>query len=130
MRTTSLASKRFSARTRCPSASRAGWSRPTSDLKFLTRGGGLIYFLDGPADADNLAGLEKILGTNTLPIRISRRMVAAHVRSEIPDTRRRPYLLSRRACGCGQPRWPRKDSRHEHAAHPHLAPDGRGQRQI
>ncbi len=64
--------------------------------KFLTRGGGLIYFLDGPADADNLAALEKILGADTLPIRISRRIVAANINADAQQIARgdfdSPYL--------------------------------------
>jgi hypothetical protein len=47
--------------------------------KFLLQGGGLIYFLDGQADAENLAALEKILGAGSLPMRLSRRMVASNV---------------------------------------------------
>jgi hypothetical protein len=47
--------------------------------KFVFRGGGLVYFLDGPADAENLAGLEKVIGTNALPMRLSRRNVATNV---------------------------------------------------
>jgi hypothetical protein len=47
--------------------------------KFLFQSGGLIYFLDGPADAENLAALEKILGPNTMPVRLSRRMIATNV---------------------------------------------------
>jgi len=47
--------------------------------KFLFRGGGLIYFLDGEADAENLPALEKVLGPNTMPMRLSRRIVATNV---------------------------------------------------
>jgi hypothetical protein len=47
--------------------------------KFLFQGGGLIYFLDGPADAENLAGLEKITGPDTMPLRLARRSVATNV---------------------------------------------------
>jgi Aerotolerance regulator N-terminal/von Willebrand factor type A domain len=47
--------------------------------KFVTQGGGLIYFLDGPADADNLAALEHILGPGTMPLRLSRRVIASNV---------------------------------------------------
>lgn len=47
--------------------------------KFLLQGGGLIYFLDGPDDAENLTALENIFGPNTLPMRLSQRMVAANV---------------------------------------------------
>jgi hypothetical protein len=47
--------------------------------KFLLRGGGLVYFLDGPDDEENLASLEKIFGPDTLPIRLARRMIASNV---------------------------------------------------
>ena len=47
--------------------------------QFLFQNGGLVYFLDGPADAENLAALEKIIGPNTLPLRLSRRIVATNV---------------------------------------------------
>jgi hypothetical protein len=47
--------------------------------KFLFRGGGLVWFLDGPADAENLAALEKITGANSLPLRLSRRNIATNV---------------------------------------------------
>ncbi len=46
--------------------------------KFLFQGGGLIYFLDGPADPDNLSSLEKIFGPGTMPLRLSRRIVATN----------------------------------------------------
>jgi hypothetical protein len=48
-------------------------------VKFLFRGGGLVYFLDGAADAENLAALERITGPNTLPLRLSRRNIATNV---------------------------------------------------
>jgi hypothetical protein len=47
--------------------------------KFLFQGGGLVYFLDGQADAENLAALEKILGAGTLPLRLARHNVATNV---------------------------------------------------
>jgi hypothetical protein len=47
--------------------------------KFLFQGGGLVYFLDGPADAENLAELEKITGPDTMPLRLARRNVATNV---------------------------------------------------
>jgi hypothetical protein len=49
--------------------------------KFLFRGGGLVYFLDGPADAENLAALERIIGPGTMPLRLSRRNIATNVTS-------------------------------------------------
>jgi hypothetical protein len=56
-------------------------SAPACDAvtKFLFQNGGLIYFLDGPADAENLAALEKILGPNSMPLRLSRRIIATNV---------------------------------------------------
>jgi hypothetical protein len=47
--------------------------------QFLLHGGGLIYFLDGPADVENLAALEKITGPNSMPLRLARRNVATNV---------------------------------------------------
>jgi hypothetical protein len=47
--------------------------------RFIFRGGGLIYFLDGPADAENLAALEKAIGPETMPMRLARRNVATNV---------------------------------------------------
>lgn len=47
--------------------------------KFLFQGGGLVYFLDGPADTENLAALEKITGPNTMPLRLARRNMATNV---------------------------------------------------
>jgi hypothetical protein len=47
--------------------------------KFLFRGGGLVYFLDGSADAENLAALEKLTGANSMPMRLSRRNVATNI---------------------------------------------------
>jgi hypothetical protein len=49
--------------------------------KFLFRGGGLVYFLDGSADPENLAALEKIIGPNSLPLRLSNRNVATNILS-------------------------------------------------
>ncbi len=47
--------------------------------KFLFEGGGLVYFLDGRADAENLAALEKGIGPNTMPMRLSKRRSATNV---------------------------------------------------
>ncbi len=47
--------------------------------KSVFQGAGLVYFLDGPADADNLAALEKITGPGTLPLRLARRNLATNV---------------------------------------------------
>lgn len=47
--------------------------------KFLFQGGGLIYFLDGQADGGNLAAFGKVFGPNTMPLRLSQRIVATNV---------------------------------------------------
>ena len=47
--------------------------------KFLFQGGGLVYFLDGTADVENLAALGKIMGPDTMPLRLSRRIIATNV---------------------------------------------------
>jgi hypothetical protein len=47
--------------------------------QFLFRGGGLIYFLDGPSDPANLAALEKVTGPNAMPVRLSQRYAATNV---------------------------------------------------
>lgn len=47
--------------------------------QFLFRGGGLVYFLDGPAEAGNLERLETALGPGTLPLRLSERRTATNV---------------------------------------------------
>jgi len=64
--------------------------------KFLFQGGGLIYFLDGPGDAANLAALEKIFGPGTMPIRLTQRMVAKNLTADAQQIARgnfqSPYL--------------------------------------
>jgi len=47
--------------------------------KFLFEGGGLIYFLDGTADAANLKALESAIGPNSMPLRLAQRHTAANV---------------------------------------------------
>ncbi len=47
--------------------------------KFIFNGGGVIYFLDGKSDADNLVRLEKAMGPGTMPIRLGDRRVAENV---------------------------------------------------
>jgi len=47
--------------------------------KFLFQGGGVVYFLDGAADAANLAALEAAMGPNTMPLHLSQRHVATNV---------------------------------------------------
>jgi hypothetical protein len=49
--------------------------------KFLFQGGGVVWFLDGPADAENLALLEKETGAGVMPIRLSQRQVAGNIAS-------------------------------------------------
>lgn len=46
---------------------------------FLFHGGGLVYFLDGSADAENLGRLEKVIGASSMPMRLTRRNVATNV---------------------------------------------------
>lgn len=46
---------------------------------FVFHGGGLCYFLDGEADAANLAGLERAMGPGTLPLKLGSRRVAKNV---------------------------------------------------
>jgi len=47
--------------------------------KFLFQGGGLIYFLDGSADAKNLVAMEKPIGADTMPMRLTQRRTATNV---------------------------------------------------
>jgi len=47
--------------------------------KFLFQGGGLVYFLDGPADPENLAGLERAIGPNSIPLQLSKKHTATNV---------------------------------------------------
>ncbi len=47
--------------------------------KFLFQGGGLVYFLDGSADLENLPALEKAIGPETMPLRLSQRRTATNV---------------------------------------------------
>jgi hypothetical protein len=46
---------------------------------FLFRGGGLVYFLDGPEEKQNIAALEERLGANTMPMRLARHRSATNV---------------------------------------------------
>ena len=59
--------------------SRLGSEATEAVAKFLFRGGGLVCFLDGAADAENLAALEKFTGPNSLPLRLAHRNVATNV---------------------------------------------------
>ncbi|MGO8678983.1 MAG: BatA domain-containing protein [Limisphaerales bacterium] len=47
--------------------------------RFLFEGGGVVYFLDGPADGENLAELERAIGPSTMPMRLSQRRSATNV---------------------------------------------------
>jgi hypothetical protein len=47
--------------------------------QFLFQGGGLIYFLDGRADPQNLAALEKAIGPDTMPMRLAQRRTATNL---------------------------------------------------
>ena len=47
--------------------------------RFLFQGGGLIYFLDGPTDGENLVALEKAIGPDTMPLRLTQRRTATNV---------------------------------------------------
>lgn len=47
--------------------------------RFIFQGGGLVYFLDGPADAENLAALEKAIGPDTMPLRLAQKHTATNV---------------------------------------------------
>jgi hypothetical protein len=47
--------------------------------RFLFQGGGLIYFLDGSKDAENLVALEKSIGPDTMPLRLTQRRTATNV---------------------------------------------------
>lgn len=46
---------------------------------FLFQGGGLVYFLDGRADPENLIGLERAIGREAVPLRPTRRHTASNV---------------------------------------------------
>jgi hypothetical protein len=64
--------------------------------QFLVQGGGLIYFLDGLEEVANLAKLEKAMGSNPLPLRLSQRRSATNVTSGaqqvVRGDFRSPYL--------------------------------------
>jgi hypothetical protein len=49
--------------------------------RFLFNGGGMIYFLDGKADAQNLVQLERAIGPGTMPIKLAGRHVAENLAS-------------------------------------------------
>jgi len=51
----------------------------TVTANFLLQGGGLIYFLDGNVDAQNLAALERVIGPETMPMRLAQRRTANQV---------------------------------------------------
>lgn len=49
--------------------------------KFIFQGGGVVYFLDGAADAANLDELEGAIGAGVMPIRLSQHQVAGNIAS-------------------------------------------------
>ena len=49
--------------------------------KFVFQGGGLIYFLDGEVDAENLTAFEKAVSPDLMPIRLTQRRKAQNVGS-------------------------------------------------
>jgi hypothetical protein len=53
----------------------------TAVAGFLFRGGGLLYFLDGDTDAENLAALETALQPDVMPIQLTRRRTARQIGS-------------------------------------------------
>jgi len=46
---------------------------------FVFHGGGLAYFLDGESDAANLAGIERAMASNPLPLKLGAKRVAKNV---------------------------------------------------
>lgn len=48
---------------------------------FVFRGGGLLYFLDGETDAENLAALESALQPDVMPLQLTRRHTARQIGS-------------------------------------------------
>jgi len=58
---------------------RLGDEACATTAKFLFQGGGLIYFLDGQKDAENLVALEKSIGLDTMPLRLTQRRTATNV---------------------------------------------------
>jgi Aerotolerance regulator N-terminal/von Willebrand factor type A domain len=47
--------------------------------KFLFGGGGVVYFLDGKSDAENLQRLEKAIGPGTMPLKLGEKRVVENV---------------------------------------------------
>lgn len=54
-------------------AGRLGDEACAAMAKFLFNGGGIIYFLDGASDAENLQRLEKAMGPGTMPLKLGER---------------------------------------------------------
>ena len=50
-----------------------------SMAQHLFQGGGVVYFLDGPADAQNLVKLEEALGSGVMPLKLTRYQSATNV---------------------------------------------------
>jgi hypothetical protein len=51
--------------------------------KFLFNGGGMIYFLDGATDAENLLRLEVAMGPGTMPLKLADRRVSENLASGV-----------------------------------------------
>lgn len=51
----------------------------TALAKFMFGGGGIVYFLDGQADAQNLLRLEKAMGPGTMPLKLADKHVAENL---------------------------------------------------
>ncbi|MDB6109886.1 MAG: rane protein, partial [Pedosphaera sp.] len=51
----------------------------TAVAKFLFNGGGIIYFLDGQSDAQNLQALETAMGPGTMPLKLGDKRVAENL---------------------------------------------------
>ncbi|EEF63264.1 BatA domain-containing protein [Pedosphaera parvula] len=47
--------------------------------KFLFNGGGVVYFLDGKSDAENLQRLEKVIGPGTMPLKLGEKRTVENV---------------------------------------------------
>jgi hypothetical protein len=53
----------------------------TATAGALLQGAGLIYFLDGEHDAENLKALEEVMGTGAIPLRLAQKKQAKQVAS-------------------------------------------------
>ncbi len=65
----------------------SGGSAPFSEAaakalaEFIFNGGGMLYFLDGQSDAQNLAALQKAMGNVEMPLRLGAKRVAKNLAS-------------------------------------------------